>query len=101
GSVVQCGSFGLGSWRPLEWEAGPPGSGASGLRRIFAVMGSSAARTILETVSKFLRVSSSLQVAWPAGSFCSLSMLLASAWHITQRAWPGRLVRKIGCTLAL
>ena len=63
--------------------------------------GSSAASTIFETVSKFLRLCSSFQAVAPGESSWSLSMLFAPAWHITQRAWSGRLVRKIGCTLAL
>ena len=63
--------------------------------------GSSTAWMILDTVSKFLRVCSSVQLVWPPGSSSRWSMLLAPPWHITQRAWVGRLVRKIGCTLAL
>ena len=50
--------------------------------------------------SKFLRDSSSLQVVLPGASGCSRSGV-PLAWHATQRAWPGRLARKIGCTFVL
>ena len=52
------------------------------------------------TASKFLRESSSLQVVLPAASGCSRSGV-PLAWHEMQRAWPGRLARKIGWTFVL
>src|SRR5256885_203757 len=51
-------------------------------------------------VSKFLRESSSFHIALPGGSGCKRTGVPAE-WHETQRAWPGRLARKIGCTFVL
>src|ERR1700674_5730830 len=54
------------------------------------------------TASKFFRDSSSFQVVLPGerGCKCNTSPLSA-AWHATHLAWPGRLARKMGCTLVL
>src|SRR5690349_19401275 len=56
--------------------------------------------TTRRTASKFFRDSSSFHIVRPGGSGCSRSGV-PDAWHEMQRAWPGRLARKIGCTCVL
>src|SRR5262249_28740956 len=56
--------------------------------------------TRCRTMSKFLRESSSLQVALPDGSACN-RIGVPVEWHDTHRALPARLVVKIGCTRVL
>jgi hypothetical protein len=52
--------------------------------------------------SKFFRDSSSFQVVLPGESGCKCNTApLSAAWHEMHRAWPGRLARKMGCTLVL
>ena len=50
--------------------------------------------------SKFLRYCSSFQVVLPLGSG-SKRKGVPYEWHETQRACPGRLARKMGCTRVL
>src|SRR6185437_13578270 len=50
--------------------------------------------------SKFLRDSSSFQVVLPGESGCRRKGVPAP-WQAIHRAWPGRLARKMGCTLVL
>src|ERR1700730_9393032 len=54
------------------------------------------------TVSKFFRDSSSFQVVLPGESGCKTNIwAVEPPWHEMHRAWPGRLARKMGCTLVL
>src|ERR1700722_8533751 len=52
------------------------------------------------TASKFFRDSSSFQVTLPWDKGCKRNGV-PLAWHAMHRAWPGRLARKMGCTLVL
>ena len=57
--------------------------------------------TVFVSPSTLLRVALKHQVVLPGESRTKWNGALLLVWQATQRVWPGRLVRKTGCTLVL
>src|SRR5262249_61149450 len=97
-SFCHPGSFWALKCLPRLRKNSPPACSSSGwTRSLLRGLPGIATRRM---ISKFLRESSSFQLAPPVGIGCRRRGV-PFEWHDTHRAWPGRFARKIGCILFL